>query len=164
MLRRVVLLLAMLIMFTARLAAAGEREDYLLCVTEALGDGVDLADIGEQCLERIRPAEQRQPQHSAEEYPYEESLREVLIAEGSLFDPASAQFKDLVSSKRFKAWCGQMNAKNRMGGYVGWAYFAVRDRFRGSGKRREYIDFVTGDRSAVEPACKSYGAWVRENW
>jgi len=148
----------------ASMAWAGEREDYLLCVTDELGRGADLSEIGDRCLDEVRPSETRQRAQSAEEYPYEGDLREVLVAEGSLIDPQSAQFKDLVSSRTYKAWCGQVNSKNRLGGYVGWQYFAVRDRYRGSGKRREYISFKIGDKASVEKDCKSYGAWARENW
>jgi hypothetical protein len=93
-----------------------------------------------------------------------ESLRDALSAEGSLFDPVSAQFKDLVKSRSQNAWCGQINAKNRYGGYVGWKYFAIKDRYRGVGNRREYIDLTMGDKGAVEPACKRYRAWDRRYW
>lgn len=145
-------------------AAAGEREDYLLCVTDELGRGTDLSEIGDRCLEEIRPQGGGRAEKTAEEYPYEHTLREVLIAHGSLIDPVSAQFKDLVFSSRHNAWCGQVNSKNRLGGYVGWEYFAARDRYRGSGKRSDYIDFQIGEKVLVEKICKSYGAWSRENW
>ena len=149
------------------IALAGEREEYLLCVTDALGRGVDLSEIGSLCLDDVRPSEARQPAQTQEAYPYEASLREVLIAQGSLFDPGSAQFKDLVassSSRHARAWCGQLNSKNRLGGYVGWVYFVVRDRYRGSGTRSDFIDYQFGDKATVEGFCKKFGAWAHDNW
>lgn len=47
---------------------------------------------------------------------------------------------------------------------MGWAYFALRDRYRGFGKRAASIDVTIGGRDSVEPICKSYRVWVRENW
>lgn len=54
-------------------------------------------------------------------------LRKPVIAH--LNDPDSAQFRD---EKLFSGWtieqsalCGEVNAKNRMGGYVGYAPFTV---------------------------------------
>lgn len=49
--------------------------------------------------------------------------REVSHAEESvrylLYDPDSAQFRN-----QFR-WCGEVNAKNRMGGYVGFTRYVV---------------------------------------
>jgi hypothetical protein len=48
----------------------------------------------------------------------------------NLFDPSSAQFRNvratdvvLQDGTRERRVCGEMNAKNRMGGYVGFEYF-----------------------------------------
>ena len=154
-----------LVCLVASTVLAGEREDYLLCITDELGRGTDLSKIGDLCLDGIRPPEERQrPEEEAEEYPYEQTLRAALVTEGSLLDPESAQFKDLVHSRSYNAWCGQVNAKNRLGGYAGWKYFAFRDRYRGSGKRKDHIDFQIGDMALVEKACKNYQAWRREYW
>lgn len=149
---------------TVSAAMAGEREDYLLCVTDELGRGTDLTAIGDLCLGQVRPSEQQQAYEDAEDYPYEKTLRGILSDEGSLFDPESALFKDLVYSGTYNAWCGQLNAKNRMGGYVGWKYFALRDRYNGYGKRRDYADFEIGEKEVVERSCKNYQAWIREYW
>lgn len=144
---------------------ADERGDYLRCVTDELSRGTDVSDIGNVCLGRVRPTEDAgRVDQQADEYPYEERLRDDLRTEGSLFDPESAQFKDLVHSSIFDAWCGQVNAKNRLGGYAGWNYFALRDRYRGHGTRREYIDFQIGAKAVIERTCKNYRAWVRANW
>lgn len=81
--------------------------------------------------------------------------------ETSLFDPDSAQIKverpvnGYYSSlgDGYHGWfaCGQMNAKNRFGGYVGyrtfWVYFDPRDPTRVLG----------GD---VDAADSSYAAWT----
>jgi len=42
-----------------------------------------------------------------------------------LTDPDSAKFRDVFISPRRGAVCGQINAKNRMGGYVGFRRFIV---------------------------------------
>lgn len=50
------------------------------------------------------------------------SERQVLErVRNSLTDPASAQFKDVVVGDYFV--CGRVNAKNRMGGYIGFQRF-----------------------------------------
>lgn len=162
---KVALVFAALACVVASAVRADERDDYLRCVTDELGRGTDVSDIGNVCLGRARPTEDDdQVDQQAEEYQYEERLRDDLRAEGSLFDPESAEFKDLVHSRTYDAWCGQVNAKNRLGGYVGWKYFALRDRYRGFGKRSDYIAFQIGERAAIEKTCKTYRAWVRKNW
>lgn len=42
-----------------------------------------------------------------------------------LTDPASAQFRKLKLLKDNKGLCGEINAKNKLGGYVGFSAFAV---------------------------------------
>lgn len=42
-----------------------------------------------------------------------------------LKDPASAEFRDIRKSKNGKYICGEVNAKNSMGGYTGYQGFAV---------------------------------------
>jgi hypothetical protein len=51
----------------------------------------------------------------------EEAVKRLLI------DPGSAQFRDVVSYPNGAAerYCGEVNAKNRMGGYVGFTKFYV---------------------------------------
>jgi hypothetical protein len=146
-------------------AAADEREDYGDCVMEELERGTALAAIGDLCLRLVVGAPEAKPvEEVADSYPYEKALRGLLAEQGSLFDPDSARFKNLVCGDRvYPAWCGQINAKNRLGGYVGWKYFALRDRYRGVGKASDYIDFAMGGLE-LEGTCKSYHAWVRENW
>lgn len=42
-----------------------------------------------------------------------------------LTDPASAQFRKLKLLRENKGLCGEVNAKNKLGGYVGFSAFAV---------------------------------------
>lgn len=42
---------------------------------------------------------------------------------GALIDPSSAQFRDVNLSASTGGACGWVNAKNRMGGYVGYTQF-----------------------------------------
>lgn len=44
---------------------------------------------------------------------------------GMLNDPESAQFEGLFSNRKTGSVCGYVNAKNRMGGYVGKQLFIV---------------------------------------
>lgn len=42
-----------------------------------------------------------------------------------LFDPSSAEFRNVRVTSLLDAVCGEVNAKNRMGGYVGFRHFQV---------------------------------------
>ncbi len=60
------------------------------------------------------------------------ALREVLVEHSDLKDPFSAHFRRTeISEVRekdgriYRIWCGQINAKNSSGGYVGWSDFVV---------------------------------------
>lgn len=51
---------------------------------------------------------------------------------GKLNDPDSAKFGKSFKSKRGEDfWCGEVNAKNRMGGYVGVTRYVAEARFEG---------------------------------
>ncbi len=54
-----------------------------------------------------------------------EALKSRLTA--SLSDPLSAQFRNLSLSFDDQFLCGEINGKNRFGGYVGFRRFAVSD-------------------------------------
>ncbi|QEY64962.1 hypothetical protein FXN65_23945 [Metapseudomonas lalkuanensis] len=54
----------------------------------------------------------------------EASRVEDLVRE-NLKDPTSAQFKEIRKSKDGTYFCGEVNAKNSMGGYTGFTGFAV---------------------------------------
>ncbi len=43
----------------------------------------------------------------------------------TLYDPASSQFEDVAHFPSTGAVCGRVNAKNRMGGYVGFTRFVI---------------------------------------
>lgn len=49
---------------------------------------------------------------------------------GEMFDPSSVQFRDLEAFNQGSSVfvCGKVNAKNRMGGYVGFRGFVYDDR------------------------------------
>jgi len=42
-----------------------------------------------------------------------------------LTDPESAQFRDVRKNAETGVWCGTVNSKNKMGGYVGHRIFMV---------------------------------------
>ncbi len=51
--------------------------------------------------------------------PYEQAVREKLR------DPDSAKFRNVSGDKIDGQWCGEVNAKNGMGGYAGWQRFSA---------------------------------------
>jgi hypothetical protein len=60
---------------------------------------------------------------------YFKAVEAKMIAEGQdritgrLNDPESGRFRNVFVSPRGRAVCGEVNAKNRMGGYVGFRRF-----------------------------------------
>lgn len=71
--------------------------------------------------------------------PFETALRNHFV------DPESVQIRD--SFKDGARWCGEVNAKNRMGGYVGWDRFIAVDGRRTDGRWTIIIasEFTTED-------------------
>ena len=53
----------------------------------------------------------------------EEKLRELLISKSNLIDPKSAEFRNIKTDNKMSQFCGEINAKNSLGGYVGWTHF-----------------------------------------
>lgn len=53
------------------------------------------------------------------------SARALARVKASLNDPGSAVFRNVTYSSKSKEACGAVNAKNRMGGYVGFTEFIV---------------------------------------
>lgn len=53
----------------------------------------------------------------------EEQLREYLVQHSDLIDPSSVQIRNLKASGDNSQFCGQINSKNTLGGYVGWTPF-----------------------------------------
>ncbi|MZR14654.1 hypothetical protein GQE99_16665 [Maritimibacter sp. DP07] len=82
---------------------------------------------------------------------------EIAIREHStLFDPNSAQFrkqKVYVTSEGDRVYCGELNSKNRMGGYVGFTPYYVRLNARGQLISTEYANTINIGYSAAS-ACK----------
>jgi hypothetical protein len=56
-------------------------------------------------------------------------LRDMLVKHSDFIDPGSAIFRNVTYSSNSlfhgDTWCGEINVKNRMGGYVGWRPFKV---------------------------------------
>ena len=58
-------------------------------------------------------------------------LRDMLVKHSDFIDPSSALFRNVTYSSSIglipagHTWCGEVNAKNRMGGYVGWSPFKI---------------------------------------
>jgi len=49
-----------------------------------------------------------------------------LVVKNYLNDPDSAQFRgDFLSAKDKTVWCGEVNARNRMGGMIGYTKYIV---------------------------------------
>ena len=94
----------------------------------------------------------------------EAELLELVIEFSDLIDPESVRFRKVRHTRlSYDAWCGEFNAKNRMGGYVGWAKFAARDRRRGGSPQNpsRYVQFITTE---VLSACQRDRTYVRDDW
>jgi hypothetical protein len=80
--------------------------------------------------------------------------RKVVLA--YLNDPDSAQFRGAYQSKRDQVvWCGEVNAKNRMGGMVGFTRYVV------DGSRRE-VHFDAPN--AIGDEAKAAAATLEGKW
>ncbi len=55
----------------------------------------------------------------------DDELTSLFTNHSSLYDPGSVTFRNVSSSKDGNTICGELNAKNRLGGYVGWKRFGV---------------------------------------
>jgi hypothetical protein len=90
----------------------------------------------------------------------EARLRELLIRYSDYLDPASVEFRNLhFRDLQWPSWCGEINAKNQLGGYVGWRTFAAYDRrYRGARDQRANVEFLEG--AAAERACSA----TRNHW
>lgn len=48
------------------------------------------------------------------------------VVKSRLYDPESARFKNIRQSKQGKeVWCGEINSKNRLGGYIGFQRYVI---------------------------------------
>lgn len=64
--------------------------------------------------------------------PFEQALRDHFV------DPESVQIRGAFEDG--VRWCGEVNAKNRMGGYVGWSRFIALDQSLTSGGWRIMVE------------------------
>lgn len=55
----------------------------------------------------------------------DDDLTRIFTNHSSLYDPGSVTFRNVSSSKDGDTICGELNAKNRLGGYVGWKRFGI---------------------------------------
>lgn len=59
----------------------------------------------------------------------QEPLQKLLVEHSDLVDPFTAQFRSLkyksIEDTGAQMWCGEINAKNRLGAYTGWAAIYV---------------------------------------
>ncbi len=58
----------------------------------------------------------------------EDYLRDMVSKHSDFVDPRSAMFRNITYGDQLgisEIYCGEINAKNRMGGYVGWKPFTI---------------------------------------
>lgn len=61
-----------------------------------------------------------------------------------LVDPESARFRNETQNEALNIYCGEVNSKNRMGGYVGWKrYIAYGPRSNSPAWRVHIVDRTT---------------------
>lgn len=89
------------------------------------------AEVKQKMDEESRKAAEARAQADAEKKALEEKEKAYLaVLLDQLRDPGSAQIRDLrfVNGKGGETLCGEVNAKNAYGGYVGFKPFAVTER------------------------------------
>lgn len=59
---------------------------------------------------------------------YSPTVQAKKAVNSALVDPESSKFRDVEYFKGTGATCGYVNAKNRMGGYVGFTIFVVTEK------------------------------------
>ena len=55
-------------------------------------------------------------------------LKELITKHSDFIDPSSVMFRDITYGRFTSLWnvyCGEINAKNRIGGYTGWKPFYI---------------------------------------
>lgn len=72
----------------------------------------------------------------------EDYLKKAFIENSELIDPATVIFRNVSALRKpyQDFWCGEYNAKNRFGGYVGWDNFILKVK---------YSDHFTVDKSEL---------------
>ena len=84
--------------------------------------------------------------------------RAEAVVKVNIYDPDSAQFKDLIvigtSDSPKRTVCGKVNAKNKFGGYVGYASFMYREPSYGLIIAGQKIAGQVFDEFDIEKACQ----------
>ena len=90
-------------------------------------------------------------------------LRELLVTYSDYIDPSSAQFRNLhFRQLQWPSWCGEINARNRLGGFTGWRTFAASDqRYPGARDQRAQVEFYEGHAADLE-CRKTRNHWERD--
>lgn len=85
-------------------------------------------------------------------------IQQDLVKYSDLIDPFTPKFRHLykrtVTETKAVVWCGQINAKNRMGAYTGWTNFHI---IRGNDRNEKPLISVIDDEfSAIlfDTVCK----------
>ena len=87
-------------------------------------------------------------QNKPSEIPKPDTLREMKAAVAAkMIDPGSATFRELGEKAPDFMYCGEVNAKNRMGGYVGYQKF-----FAYKGTAGDWVAVL--DPRIIEGMCK----------
>ena len=81
--------------------------------------------VAEEQTKRVAEEAKRAAEEAKNKIRTEAITRFQNLVKANLFDPGSAQFQNIRLNPDGTALCGQVNAKNRMGGYVGFRQFLV---------------------------------------
>lgn len=97
----------------------------VLAVAVALGSGV-ATWLWHDAQERKAVEKERQAKAFAEAEKKSPRSQQRELVKRHLNDPDSAQFRnDQPSKTRADSWCGEINARNRMGGFVGFTRYVT---------------------------------------
>jgi hypothetical protein len=84
--------------------------------------------------------------------------RAKAVVQANIYDPDSAQFRDLIvigtSDSTKRTVCGKVNAKNKFGGYVGYASFIYREPSYGLIIAGQKIAGQVFDEFDIEQTCQ----------
>jgi hypothetical protein len=112
--------------------------------------------------EAVDPADQALAAKGAK--PFAPLVSEVVMQfDDTLADYPTARFKDVSFGYRDgkKVICGLYNAKNRMGGYTGWAVFYA---FTGEAPRVVILNADDRPAFSYNYHCSSLTAWIPGDW
>jgi len=98
----------------------------LVLVLAVAGVGIFLGNWAWQAYAERRAAEARMAELAVGEQERASPRgrqREAVLA--LLHDPGSANFRNVRQGRTARQWCGEVNARNRMGGYTGFTLYYV---------------------------------------